>query len=629
MATEEIGPHVVGDYIVGPQKVGFGSFSVVLKGRHRLSGAEVAVKEIDKRRLSSKVKESLLKEIAILRQVSHPNIVRLHQAIQTEDKIYLILEYCPGGDLGVYIHRHGKVSESVARHFMTQLASGLQVLRENNLIHRDLKPQNLLLCTKDETPVLKIGDFGFARYLMPQGLADTLCGSPLYMAPEIIQNKKYDAKADLWSVGAILFQLVTGKPPFDGNTQFQLFQNVLASDELQFPHDVMATLHPDCIDLCKRLLRQNPVERLTFEEFFNHKFMTMLSPSGSAAECTQNTTNYKVGKLSGESLNSANAQSMKKEDTEQGLLPATSTISDSFESIEREYVLVRSHFASMETSSLFFEASLRDNSTASLMESSKLVSSAVCGAESVGSQNSASIVSQTSTASVDVAGPLSLNPSSRLKFLYSYLYILAEVAQAKLNSGLHLDSFSVELVALAVWKEALQVCNLWMASTSVADPFNSFSSNNCLSQQKDDRLPQNLSEGLDFNRPLSVYSWLERGFILACDRAEKISHSFCGNLEMPDAMEIIFQTALSLGKGGAVEELMGHRNRAVASYSKAITLLTFILVEASSLSLNPPFTLSSTDQRRIQRYIINLRVHLKHSQIAESHVKLPQGSLRK
>nr|GMC97587.1 serine/threonine-protein kinase ATG1c-like isoform X2 [Ipomoea batatas] len=143
---------------------------------------------------------------------------------QEPGKIYIVLEYCRGGDLSMYLQkRHGRIPETTAKHFMQQLASGLQVLRENNLIHRDLKPQNLLLSTNDENSILKIADFGFARSLQPRGLAETLCGSPLYMAPEIMQLQKYDAKADLWSVGAILFQLVTGRTPFTGNNQIQVY----------------------------------------------------------------------------------------------------------------------------------------------------------------------------------------------------------------------------------------------------------------------------------------------------------------------------------------------------------------------------------------------------------------------
>ncbi|AEC09455.1 Protein kinase domain [Arabidopsis thaliana x Arabidopsis arenosa] len=263
---------VVGDYLVGRQ-IGSGSFSVVWEARHRVDGTEVAIKEIAMDRLNKKLQESLMSEIFILRRINHPNIIRLIDMIKSPGKVHLVLEYCKGGDLSVYVQRHGIVPEATAKHFMQQLAAGLQVLRDNNIIHRDLKPQNLLLSTNENDADLKIADFGFARSLQPRGLAETLCGSPLYMAPEIMQLQKYDAKADLWSVGAILFQLVTGRTPFTGNSQIQLLQNIIRSTELHFPGDCR-DLSLDCIDLCQKLLRRNPVERLTFEEFFNHPFLS-------------------------------------------------------------------------------------------------------------------------------------------------------------------------------------------------------------------------------------------------------------------------------------------------------------------------------------------------------------------
>ncbi|XVE73609.1 hypothetical protein DITRI_Ditri11bG0132600 [Diplodiscus trichospermus] len=407
---------LVGDYILGT-RIGSGSFAVVWRSKHRKHGLEVAVKEIDKKLLSSKVSENLIKEISILSTINHPNIIHFFEAFETEDRIFLVLEYCDGGDLAAYIHRHGKVSEEVARHFMRQLAAGLQVLQEKHLIHRDLKPQNLLLSTKAATPQLKIGDFGFARSLTPQDLADTLCGSPLYMAPEIIQNQKYDAKADLWSVGAILFQLVTGKPPFDGNNQLQLFQNILRSTELHFPEGALEELHPDCVDLCRSLLRWNPVERLTFKEFFNHKFLgesskkvdfelhssllqskTMVEHFGSSASekksqlLSGHPMNASIRNLTSANLSGHDAILLSKEHEcsssikgahgagplilcdDKGKFIANQCsldqprVADSMESIEKEYVLVNPHFASMETSSYYLEASLQDNSTSRLLK---------------------------------------------------------------------------------------------------------------------------------------------------------------------------------------------------------------------------------------------------------------------
>ncbi|KAK4755420.1 hypothetical protein SAY87_009177 [Trapa incisa] len=271
MSQSAVRSRTVGDYLVS-RKIGSGSFSVVWHARHRVHGTEVAIKEIATNRLNRKLRESLMSEISILQRINHPNIIRLHDIIEVPGKIHLVLEYCPGGDLSMYIQHHGRVLEETAKYFMQQLATGLHVLRENNLIHRDLKPQNLLLVTRDECPVLKIADFGFARSLQPRDLAETLCGSPLYMAPEIMQLQKYDAKADLWSVGAILYQLVTGKTPYTGNTQIQLLQNIIKSNELHFPPE-SRDLSLDCKDLCQKLLRINPVERLTFEEFFNHLFL--------------------------------------------------------------------------------------------------------------------------------------------------------------------------------------------------------------------------------------------------------------------------------------------------------------------------------------------------------------------
>ncbi|XP_043709849.1 serine/threonine-protein kinase ATG1a isoform X2 [Telopea speciosissima] len=689
---------VIGDYILGP-KIGSGSFAVVWRSRHRYLGLEVAVKEINRKHLSHKVNDNLLKEVYILSNIRHPNIIRLHEVIEADDKVYFVLEYCGGGDLSAYIHRHGKVSEALARHFMRQLASGLKVLRENNLIHRDLKPQNLLLSTNEETPVLKIGDFGFARYLTPQGLADTLCGSPLYMAPEIIQNQKYDAKADLWSVGAILFQLVTGKPPFDGNNQFQLFQNILTSNELRFPQGALVELHPDCVDLCKSLLRQNPVERLTFEEFFNHRFMAMTRPTmdvdhasllpemkppvGKSEYFTNdrvpfaydtrshlhsrhllNTSNRnpkstfssevkkllsrkdsicKASSSSGiedicavvaDGSNSSDLCSLNSGSLDRQLCALNvSKVADSLESIEKDYVLVNSHFASMETLSSSLEESLQDHSAprgfcmptkkigknvSVAMQTGKLATSSAGCATSQGIHASLPLAggSHASTELRDVQGSSKLHPSTRLRLLHQYVHALSELAQEKLNAGMLLESFAIELVALALWKEAIGLCGYCVASTAEGDYPGSCSAT-CMPDETTACLSLFLEDSIDCSCPSSVSEWAERGFIVALDRAENLSNRLCdidGGVEMPDAMEIIFQSALAAGKSGAVDELMGNRSSAVVLYVKAMVLLSFIVEEAMSLPLNPPFSLTAVDEQRIRRYIFILKGHQTNSQ---------------
>ncbi|KAF2288624.1 hypothetical protein GH714_009524 [Hevea brasiliensis] len=277
----------VGDYLVGRQ-IGSGSFSVVWHGRHWIHGTEVAIKEIAMSRLNKKLQDSLMHEIFILKRINHPNIICLHDIIQGE---CILCWSIAKGVIYMYIQRHGRVPEAIAKHFMQQLAAGLQILRDNNLIHRDLKPQNLLLSNNDSNSVLKIADFGFARKFGDSCLSALLyfsgcCKLPLMnlcnlealqkpcvFTPLHGSRDNAASEADLWSVGAILFQLVTGKTPFTGNNQIELLQNIMKSTELQFPSDIK-DLSADCKDLCQKLLRRNPVERLTFEEFFNHPFLS-------------------------------------------------------------------------------------------------------------------------------------------------------------------------------------------------------------------------------------------------------------------------------------------------------------------------------------------------------------------
>ncbi|KAF3440537.1 hypothetical protein FNV43_RR18821 [Rhamnella rubrinervis] len=128
--------------------------------------------------------------------------------------IFLVLEFCAGGNLASYINQHGRVEEQIVRRIMQQLGAGLEILHSHHIIHRDLKPENILLSGSEDDMLLKIADFGLSRSVPPGDYAETVCGSPLYMAPEVLQFQRYDEKVDMWSVGAILFELLNGYPPF-------------------------------------------------------------------------------------------------------------------------------------------------------------------------------------------------------------------------------------------------------------------------------------------------------------------------------------------------------------------------------------------------------------------------------
>lgn len=187
------------------------------------------------------------------------------------------MEFCSGGDLAGFLKkRGGHVPECTARGFMRHIATGIAYLQSRNLIHRDLKPHNLLLTKDTTTAVVKIADFGFARNIEPTTLADTLCGSPLYMAPEILSSQKYDLKADIWSSGTILFQMLSGKPPYQGDNYIHLMDNI-RKKKWALPKSTVVS--EACQDLLDGLLQKDPTKRISAAECLEHPFLLPTEPA--------------------------------------------------------------------------------------------------------------------------------------------------------------------------------------------------------------------------------------------------------------------------------------------------------------------------------------------------------------
>ncbi|KAJ4490043.1 other/ULK/ULK protein kinase [Lentinula aciculospora] len=307
---DEVKPYVI------TSEIGRGSFAIVYKGSHEETHKQVAIKTVKRDKLSAKLFDNLRSEIQILKLLSHRHITRLIDIVQSQHNIYLVMEYCSGGDLTHYIKKRGRVEtleyvpspgaapqyyphprtggldEIVVRSFLRQLARALKFLRQRNLIHRDIKPQNLLLnpASPQElarghplgVPILKVADFGFARSLPKTMMAETLCGSPLYMAPEILGYKKYDESADLWSVGAVLYEISVGKPPFRAQNHIELLKKIEHSKGIKFPDEDPTSsaaknggggsealpVPSDIKKLIRMLLKQRPLERASFDQFF-------------------------------------------------------------------------------------------------------------------------------------------------------------------------------------------------------------------------------------------------------------------------------------------------------------------------------------------------------------------------
>ncbi|XP_075848369.1 serine/threonine-protein kinase ULK2 isoform X3 [Microtus pennsylvanicus] len=290
---------VVGDFEYSKRDlVGHGAFAVVFRGRHRQkTDWEVAIKSINKKNLS-KSQILLGKEIKILKELQHENIVALYDVQELPNSVFLVMEYCNGGDLADYLQAKGTLSEDTIRVFLHQIAAAMRILHSKGVIHRDLKPQNILLsyANRRKSNVsgirIKIADFGFARYLHSNTMAATLCGSPMYMAPEVIMSQHYDAKADLWSIGTVIYQCLVGKPPFQANSpqDLRMFYEKNRSLMPSIPRETS----PYLANLLLGLLQRNQKDRMDFEAFFNHPFLEQVPvkkydvPMGTAARRASN-----------------------------------------------------------------------------------------------------------------------------------------------------------------------------------------------------------------------------------------------------------------------------------------------------------------------------------------------------
>uniref|UniRef100_A0A0K8T064 Protein kinase domain-containing protein n=1 Tax=Lygus hesperus TaxID=30085 RepID=A0A0K8T064_LYGHE len=273
---------LVGEYEYNSKDlIGHGAFAVVFKGRLRKNPKHVvAIKSITKKNLA-KSQNLLGKEIKILKELTelhHENVVALLDCKETSHHVFLVMEYCNGGDLADYLGVKGTLSEDTIRLFLNQLAGAMKALHAKGVVHRDLKPQNILLshagprpCPQPSQIRLKIADFGFARFLQDGVMAATLCGSPMYMAPEVIMSLQYDAKADLWSLGTIVFQCLTGKAPFQAQTPQAL--KMFYEKNANLAPKIPSGTSPELTDLLNGLLRRNANDRMDFPTFFSHPFL--------------------------------------------------------------------------------------------------------------------------------------------------------------------------------------------------------------------------------------------------------------------------------------------------------------------------------------------------------------------
>nr|XP_020447368.1 serine/threonine-protein kinase DCLK2 isoform X3 [Monopterus albus] len=258
-------------YKVG-KVIGDGNFAVVKECVEKSTGKEFALKIIDKAKCSGK--EHLIEnEVAVLRKVKHPNIVMLVEEVDTSSELYLVMELVKGGDLFDAITSSAKYTERDASIMVYNLAGALKYLHRMNIVHRDIKPENLLVFENaDGTKSLKLGDFGLATVV--EGPLYTVCGTPTYVAPEIIAESGYGLKVDIWAAGVITYILLCGFPPFrsDNNRQEDVFDQILVG-RLDFPRPYWDNITDSAKELIRKMLQVNAEARYTAQDVLSHPWV--------------------------------------------------------------------------------------------------------------------------------------------------------------------------------------------------------------------------------------------------------------------------------------------------------------------------------------------------------------------
>ncbi|KAA0054021.1 CBL-interacting serine/threonine-protein kinase 23-like isoform X1 [Cucumis melo var. makuwa] len=267
----------VGKYELG-RTLGEGNFAKVKFARNSETGENVAIKILDKEKvLKHKMISQIKREISTMKLIRHPNVIRMIEVMASKTKIYIVLEFVTGGELFDKIVSRGRMKEDETRKYFQQLINAVDYCHSRGVFHRDLKPENLLL---DANGVLKVSDFGLSalpQQVREDGLLHTTCGTPNYVAPEVINNKGYDgAKADLWSCGVILFVLMAGYLPFEDSNLVALYKKAILRSFYHQIHKADFTCPPwfstNAKKLIKRILDPNPSTRITIPEVIENEW---------------------------------------------------------------------------------------------------------------------------------------------------------------------------------------------------------------------------------------------------------------------------------------------------------------------------------------------------------------------
>ncbi len=261
--------------------LGKGSFAKVKRCIRRSDKSVLAVKIIPKKDLSQAELAIVNDEVTIMTKIDNPNCVRLFDLFETKKKLYLVMEFLQGGELFESIVQLEKYSEKEAAEVIRSVASALKYLHGIGIVHRDLKPENLIYAKKNPYRELKVTDFGLAKLKKRSEMLTTACGTPGYVAPEVLKKQEYNEAVDVWSLGVILYILLCGFPPFYHEQTQKLYALIKAGD-YQFPHDYWKDITDSAKELIRKMLTVDPKKRITVDQILQHPWVQGRTASAQA-----------------------------------------------------------------------------------------------------------------------------------------------------------------------------------------------------------------------------------------------------------------------------------------------------------------------------------------------------------
>jgi calcium/calmodulin-dependent protein kinase I len=271
-------------------ELGRGAFSIVYLAVQKASGQQFAVKVINKKDLGKDYEKNLKMEVDILKKVNHPNIIALKELFDTPDKLYLIMELVTGGELFDKIVEKGSYTEHEAAQLVRKIVSAVEYLHNLGIVHRDLKPENLLLKSQDNDLEIAIADFGLSKIVGQQMMMQTACGTPSYVAPEVLNASGYGKEVDMWSIGVITYILLCGFPPFYGDTVPEIFEQIMEAN-FDYPEEYWGSLSKEAKDFINKLLVVDSDKRLSAGDALKHPWLATVGTTGSGKPL--NTVKFK------------------------------------------------------------------------------------------------------------------------------------------------------------------------------------------------------------------------------------------------------------------------------------------------------------------------------------------------